>query len=105
MGAFRTVDEAGHPIVTDGELVGTSDSDGPFAGALDLIARLSSSRDLESCVVLQWFRYGHGREELTADQCTMDGLAEAFAASDGDIRELLVAITRSDAFRFRTPGE
>ncbi|HTJ82558.1 MAG TPA: DUF1585 domain-containing protein, partial [Polyangiaceae bacterium] len=36
-------------------------------------------------------------------QCNVDAINEAFAASDYDIRELLVALTQTDTFLYRHP--
>ena len=47
------------------------------------------------------FRFAVGRRETSEDQCAVDELGDRFVASGGDIRELLVAVTLTDAFRFR----
>jgi len=38
------------------------------------------------------------------DACTIDTLNKAFDDKGGDIRELLVALTQTDAFLYRRPG-
>jgi hypothetical protein len=54
-------------------------------------------------VTRQWFRFAYGRLESEAlDACNMDTLTTTFAESGHDLRELLVALTQTDAFMFRT---
>lgn len=97
IGAHR-VQENGKPIDASGELLGT-DVDGTFDGAVALAAKLAESRDVHDCVTTQWFRFAFGRGESSLDACTIDALRADFAASDGDVRELMLAIVVSDAFR------
>jgi hypothetical protein len=100
VGRFRAT-EQGMPIDDSGELIGT-DVDGTFTGAAALGQRLAASADVEDCVVTQWFRYGYGRAESPAeDSCSLATLNDAFAASGGNVRELLIALTQTDAFMYR----
>lgn len=106
VGRFRT-QENGAPVVTTGELSG-SDVDGPLSGPAELAQKLASSKQVSSCVVRQWFRYGYGRDETPEqDGCSIAVLENAFAQSDGNISELLFALTQTDAFQYRSvaPGE
>jgi hypothetical protein len=101
VGRFRATEPGGAPVDAAGELKGT-DVDGQFVGAAELAARLARSGQVRDCYVAQWFRFAHGRgEEAEADRCTLATLREAFGASGGNVRELLVAMTRTDAFLFR----
>jgi len=94
--------EAGKPIDATGEIIGT-DVPGTFDGVVELSKKLVSSQQVSDCIVTQWFRYGYGRAETEADRCTMERLRKSFAASGRDLRELLVQLAVSDAFRFRRP--
>ncbi len=97
-------DEHGVPIDASGTLVGT-DVDGDFDGAAELATRLADSRLVHDCFATNAFRYALGRAETIADDCTLGELRERFA-EDGDVRALLVDITRSVAFRsVRREGE
>jgi hypothetical protein len=100
VGRYRET-EHGLPIDTTGELIDTVDADGPFDGARELAQRLARSSEVRQCVATQWFRFGYGRVEKEADVCNMRKVQETFAASGYDIRELLVALTQTDAFRYR----
>ncbi|HET6585488.1 MAG TPA: DUF1592 domain-containing protein [Nannocystaceae bacterium] len=96
-------DEHGLPIDASGELVGT-DVDGPFVGTAELADRLAMSRVAHDCWTTQMFRWALGRAETEADECTLERLRERFA-EDGDVRALLVEITRTPAFRSVRPAE
>jgi hypothetical protein len=100
IGQFRTKDH-GLPVDASGELTGTRDSDGKFDGAIELAARLGDSAEVRECVATQWFRFGYGHGEEKADSCAMSQLQDAFRAADYNVKELLVALTRTDAFRYR----
>lgn len=96
--------ESGLPVDARGSLTGT-DVDGDFDGAVALGERLAGSGRVALCYATEWFRFGYGRGETTADACTVADLANAFAAAKGDVRELLVALTQTDAFRYRRAGQ
>jgi hypothetical protein len=96
-GAWRAV-ENGFPVDASGDLVGTQDADGAFDGIEALAERLAGSEEARACLVTQWFRYAYGREVTRRDACTIESLDDAFA--DGDVRELVLALVQTDAFRF-----
>ncbi len=105
-GRWRTT-ENGAAIDASGEILNVQDPNtmGPVTDAADLSRRLSTSTDVQACMIENWTTYALGRrldDEL--DACTMLDLEEAFADSGGDLLELMVDITLSDAFRFRTIG-
>jgi hypothetical protein len=99
MGRYRE-NEWGLEIDASGELFST-DVDGPYDGVVELAGRLGSSEQVKNCVATQWFRFGYGRAETEADACAMDEVRAAFAAANYDIKELIVALTQTDAFRYR----
>jgi len=104
MGRWRD-DEHGLAIDASGEVIGTLDIDGPFDGAAALGAMLASSETVHDCITRQWFRFAHGRAETEADAESLTRIGEAFAESDYHIQALLVALTQTDAFRYRrVPG-
>ncbi len=102
VGQWRTTENA-KTIDASGEVVGT-DVPGPFRGVADLAQKMARSSEVKSCVLSQWFRYAHGRAETAADGCTVEALRRQFAASGYDVRELLVALTQTDAFLYRKVG-
>jgi len=94
------------PVQDDGEIVSTSDIDGQFDGGQELQARLSESVDTRACFTFQWMRFATGREPSNEDACSLYVANDLFAQSGYNIRELMLAVTKTDAFRFRkTQGE
>ncbi len=102
VGAYRT-EENGSPIDTSVQ-IDLGEFAGEFANAAELVEAIGGSELARDCYATHWFRYALGRPETPEDACSLDAVSEAFAASNGDVRELLVAIAVSDAFRFRKAG-
>lgn len=101
-GAYRST-EGGAPIDTSFDLVFGS-IEGQFANAPELLAAIGASEEAQSCYATHAFRYALGRMDTPADDCSLEEIQAAFIASGGDVRELMVAITTSDAFMFRAVG-
>jgi hypothetical protein len=99
MGKWRTTDQ-GKPVDASGSLTG-SDADGAFVGAPELARKLAASREVADCAATEWFRYAFGRGDTPDDACSLQAAKAAFASANFDIRELLVALTQTDAFRYR----
>jgi len=102
LGRYRT-QENGLPIDTSGEMLNTGDPavDGPYNGVLELSNRLAASQRVERCLATNWYRYAMGRVENEADGCSLREVEQKFSASGGQFKELLVAVTLSEAFRYR----
>ena len=100
IGRYRAT-ENGLPIDSGGELVNAGASSGAFTGAVELAQRLATSPDVRDCVQKQWFRFSLGRFEGSEDACTLASIKQDFAASDFDVKTLLVSLVTSDAFRYR----
>ncbi len=98
IGAYRTVDGA-FPVDAVGELTVTKDANGAFNGAVELGAKLAASEQVRRCVATQWFRFALGRGEVDDDADSLAAAYEAFARKGFDVRELMVAIAMSHAFR------
>jgi hypothetical protein len=100
VGRWRDTD-GGKAIDASGEMTGSQDADGKFDGAVDLVTRLSKSPQVRACMVTQWFRFGYGRSEIDDDRCTLGALNAAFSTR-GDFKDLLVALTQTEVFLYRT---
>jgi len=96
--------EGGQPVDSAGALAGT-DVDTSLDGAVALANAVAGSTEVQVCYATQWFRFAYGRGETSADDCAVSDLATAFVAAKGNVRELLVALTQTDAFRFRRAGD
>jgi hypothetical protein len=106
---FEGWNEIGLPVAkmvdTSGEVRGT-DVAGPFNGPTELGKKLAGSRQARECVATQWFRFAHGRmEDSSRDACSLNGVKAAFEKAGGDLKELLVALTQTDAFLLRSKGD
>lgn len=93
-------------IDVSGEIVGGEGSlAGPFSGVRELGAKLAESPVVQNCVATQWFRYAAGRNEAPGDECSLSTLQSQFGTSGGDLVELVVAMTQTDAFMYRPVTE
>ncbi len=103
IGAFRSLD---HGVAVDarGDITNTSDANGSYDGGPELASILAGSDHVHDCVPMQWFRYAFGRREEADDACSLASMQEAFKSQDGDLTQLLVALSQSDAFaHYRKP--
>ncbi|MES1183259.1 MAG: DUF1588 domain-containing protein [Myxococcales bacterium] len=96
--------ENGRPIDSSGELYRT-DAKGEFADAIQLMQRIAESDDAKACFIDHWLERAYRRTAEPADACAANQLAQAFAASDGKLAELMVALAKTDNFRFRRKSE
>jgi hypothetical protein len=99
IGAYRSV-ENNLPVDASGEIVdGPAELAGTFVGALELGQKLSDSRAAADCLANQWFRFALGRMEAVDDACSLKEIRQGFDGSGRNVRELIVSIVKSDAFR------
>jgi hypothetical protein len=102
IGKFRTMD--GNALVDSSGQINQSDVDEPYSGGVELAALLARSAQARDCLPTQWLRYAMARHEEPEDTCSLVAVRQAFATSDGDMRELMVALTQTDAFMsYRQP--
>jgi hypothetical protein len=99
VGLWRDLDN-GLPI-DDSAHIEDTDAKGDFQGAVALADRLASSQDARECYVGKWLTYGYGRGETPADACVRASLETAFAKAGGNVQELMLALTQTDAFLYR----
>jgi hypothetical protein len=106
LGRFRSSD-GGAAVDDRGEVTAADGSGFSFRGARELGEKLAASAQVQQCLATQWYRFAFGRLEGPGDQCSLREVQAAFAGSpgvQGDLGELLVALTRSEAFRHRPAG-
>jgi hypothetical protein len=101
VGRYRDV-ENGQPVDASGRLVATRDPalSGEFDGVAELSQRLANAREVQDCVAQKWVTFAIGGAPAGDNLCAMQRVQERFAEHGGSFRELMVAITTSDAFRF-----
>jgi len=102
IGQYRVQDN-GQPLDVSGEISGTPDTTlgGAFNGPAELAAKLANSQQVRACVATQFFRFASGRTEGTADACSLATMQRAFDAANGNVIDLIVATTQTDAFWYR----
>lgn len=102
LGRYRAV-ENGLDVDESGEVVGMTEGglDGTFAGAVELSERIAGSHTARDCLATNWYRYTFGRQEQAEDACSVAQVQERFRDSEGSLKELLVALTQTDAFLYR----
>ncbi len=91
----------GKDVDAVGDVVQTDDLDGTYDGAIELAQALATSTQVQECVSSQWFRFSYNRSVTQEDSCSIDQINEAFVASNFNVRELLVALTQTNAFLYR----
>ena len=68
-------------------------------GAPGMMERFVDFEPVQRCIAEQWYEYALDRTPGRGDDEAIDGIVEGFATSGFDLRELLVAIATSEAFR------
>ena len=104
VGTFVTSDPEGNPLDVEGEVVGVP-SVGNFDDAVSLARSLAEAPEVHDCVAEQWFRFATRRAHDSGDACSIEEIQTVFAHSGQDVRELIVAIARSQAFRHRKAAD
>ena len=94
-------------IVTEGPIfdVGDKGLEGSVANPLELIQRLAKSKRTQEVFVRYAFRFFLGRNETVRDAKTLQEASEAYTASGGSMKALVVSLLSSDSFLYRTPGD
>jgi hypothetical protein len=87
--------ENGVQIDATGALPGQST---PLAGPIELVRAIAESERAETCFASHWLDFAHARALGPDEQCSRSSVEAAFAQSGYDIRQLLLAITQTDAF-------
>jgi hypothetical protein len=102
IGRYRTTEE-NKPIDASGSFsIGKETV--KFKNALELLPAMARSQEVRDCMVTQWWRYALRRQELQSEDPSLTLVREAFRQSGNDLRELLVAFTRTRAFSHRQPS-
>jgi hypothetical protein len=103
LGQWRTTD-VGLPVDSSGSFLGATDLTGTFDGVVELGSKLAASTSVRACVASQWMRYALGVDGTGVDGAALAPIVTAFEQSGLNMRELVVALVKSDAFRRRATG-
>jgi len=101
IGQYRTTDQ-NLPV----DASGTINLDGQaqtFEDGVGLANLLATSPQVQTCFTTQVLRYALNRWDTAEDAASIQTAQDAFASSKLDMRELIVALTTSRTFRYRTP--
>jgi hypothetical protein len=94
IGLYRT-EENGVTIDPTGTVPGL---DGKIGGPVDLIQKLAASSDAQDCFATHWLELAFGKTLGRDDQCLQATVQAAFKQAKYDVRQLLIALTQTDAF-------
>lgn len=97
IGQYRT-QENGVTIDASGQtpLLGET----PFNGAIELGQRIAASEQAQKCFAGQWMNFGYGRSVVDDETCSVSSVQNKFKETGYNIKELLLALTQSDAFLY-----
>ena len=99
LGRYRET-ENGYPVDASGS-VQVADVNVTYDNALPLIEALAESDRVKRCYAANIFEYALGRHRYASEACETASLSQGFEVED-DITQLLVEITGSYAFRYRS---
>ncbi|MBV70837.1 MAG: hypothetical protein CMH52_05755 [Myxococcales bacterium] len=100
IGQWREI-QNGRAVDASGEVLATTDINGPFYGLDELAVRLATSDQVHRCVTTQVFRYAMGRGERSEDGCTLESVYESYVDSGYDFRALVKSLAMHPNFRHR----
>ncbi len=105
VGRYRTMD-SGARVDSSGRVTidGAARS---FNDAPGLTRIVAESEEARRCFAVHWLRFAFRRLETEADGASIDAVMTRFARSGHDMREVLVSLTSTPSFRYRSlnPGE
>jgi hypothetical protein len=104
VGQYRTM-EQGKMINASGSLKLNPSGELMFNNAVELSKSLATNDEVRSCMSKQWLRYVLRRMEVPEEEGSFKVALEDFAKSGYDLRELMVATTKTRAFTHRQPQQ
>jgi len=88
------------PIDATGSVPGL---DGTSSTPVDLMKILATSEEMNTCFAGHWMEFAYGRSlDDDVDACNQQTLATAFKKANYSVKELLLALTQTDGFRYRS---
>jgi hypothetical protein len=103
IGAYQTMD-GGKPVDASGK-ISLDKQDRTFKNAIELGNILAASPQVADCMARQFLRYALRRREAPGDEASLTSAGGTFGKKGNDLRELIVALTRTRAFTHRTPSQ
>ena len=102
IGRYRSTDN-GQPVDTTGSYPFT-DGEQSFSGAAELMQRLASDPQAHQCWSKKLASYALERDIVLAERPTVEALGAVSQASGGSLKQVMLALVKSDAFRTHVGG-
>lgn len=96
IGQWRT-QEGGETIDASGAVPGT---EGTVNGPVELVKKIASTDAAQNCFAQHWMEFGYGKTLDNGDSCVQQSMNDTFKKSGGNIKQLLVDLTQTDAFLY-----
>jgi len=96
IGQWRDQDQ-GITIDASGKIPGQSAT---VNGPVELIKGIAATEQAQNCFAQHWLEFGYGRTLADSDLCTQAKLNDLFKKSGGNVKQLLVNLTQTDAFLY-----
>jgi hypothetical protein len=93
--------ENGAAIDVSGEVPEEIDVGGPFNGVVELAQKLAQSRDVRRCYAGRYLNFAYGRAISEQDTCSRAAVETAFEQGQGNVKQLMLAVTQTDGFLLR----
>jgi hypothetical protein len=100
VGRFRAT-ENGKPVNSQTDITFTKALDGSVKDAIEMVGKLAQADEVRECVARQWLRFALGREESADDTGTLSEAMNGFKSNGWKVSDLLLAVARSDSFRYQ----
>lgn len=100
IGRYHETDELGRTLDVSGTLVDVRGTELPFEGPVEMLEGLASEPAVSECFARHVFRFTTSRLETPRDACAIAEIRTALDGS-GQLRDALLGLVGSDAFRFR----
>ncbi len=100
VGLWRDLDN-GAGIDASGEVPEGIDVAGPFNGVVELAQKVALSGDVRSCYAGRYLNFAYGRAITAEDACDREAVETAFEQAQGNVKQLLLAVTQTDGFLLR----
>lgn len=100
IGRYHETDELGRTLDVSGTLVDVQGAELPFEGPVEMLEGLAGEPAVSECFARHVFRFTTSRLETPRDACAIAEIRTALDGS-GQLRDALLGLVGSDAFRFR----
>ena len=102
LGRYRETDN-GQPVDTAG-VYPFQEGERAFAGAPELMELMASGSQAHQCWTKKMASYGLARDVVESDRPLVEALAQASQQPDSSLKDVMLALVRSDSFRIRAGG-